>query len=294
MRNKSIKYFIGIFIGLMLVIPLQAQAISTSTVLDWLYANIIFVIGAITALAAGIAILYLNNKLVELQKIRLLKEQGLELAEEATPVNKESWWNRFNRQAWDLVPMEKERDILLDHNYDGIKELDNVLPPWWVAMFYITIAFSVVYLAYYHVWDNPGSAEEYVMEMEQAQKSVNQYLAAKGTLVNESNVEMVEDEMALSLGETLFKTNCTPCHGQLGEGNSIGPNLTDKYWVHGGSIKDVFRTIKNGVPEKGMIAWKTQLAPADIQKVASFILSLQGTNPPNAKEPQGELYEEKG
>ncbi len=295
MRNKSIRQFVGIFALLLLVIPLQAQAVESATssrILDWLFDNIIFIMGAITALAASISVLYLNNKLLEIQKIRLLKEHGLEVMEEVKLLDKEPWWNRFNRKAWDLVPMEKERDILLDHNYDGIKELDNVLPPWWVAMFYITIAFAVVYLGYYHVWDKgSGSAEEYAIEMEQAQKAVDQYLAAKGNLVNESNVVMVEDEMALSLGETLFRTNCTPCHGQLGEGNSIGPNLTDKYWVHGGGIKDIFKVIKNGIPEKGMIAWKSQLAPADIQKVASFILSLQGTNPPNAKDPQGELYE---
>jgi cytochrome c oxidase cbb3-type subunit 3 len=108
--------------------------------------------------------------------------------------------------------------------------------------------------------------------------------------VNESNVEMLIDESELALGETIFTTKCTPCHGMAGEGNSIGPNLTDEYWLNGGGIKNVFKTIKYGVPEKGMISWKSQLRASDMHRVASYILSLQGTNPPNAKEPQGEIW----
>ena len=80
-----------------------------------------------------------------------------------------------------------------------------------------------------------------------------------------------------------------PCHGQKGEG-LVGPNFADEYWIHGGGIKNVFKVIKYGVPDKGMIAWQAQLKPADMQKVGSYILTLQGTNPPNPKAPQGTIW----
>jgi cytochrome c oxidase cbb3-type subunit 3 len=127
--------------------------------------------------------------------------------------------------------------------------------------------------------------------MEEAEEAIQAYLAKQADTVDETNVEMLADENEIALGESLYKANCAACHGQLGEGG-VGPNLTDDYWIHGGSIKDVFKTIKYGVPEKGMISWKSQLRPTDMHKVSSFIMTLKGTNPPNAKEPQGEIYNE--
>jgi cytochrome c oxidase cbb3-type subunit 3 len=266
-------------------------AASKDGVMEWMLHNMVFVMGAIVVVGAFMALMYLNNMLLKIQKIRLLQEHGMEVLEEVKLLDEEPWWSRFNKKAWDLVPIEKERDILLDHNYDGIKELDNVLPPWWVAMFYITIIYGVGYFGYYHFTDNGlSSAEEYEIEMQEAEEAVERYLATKADLVNESNVEMLIDESELALGETIFTTKCTPCHGMAGEGNSIGPNLTDEYWLNGGGIKNVFKTIKYGVPEKGMISWKSQLRASDMHRVASYILSLQGTNPPNAKEPQGEIW----
>lgn len=252
--------------------------------------TLVWVIGAAIAMTFG-ALIYVVNLLMDAQKLRLLQEHGVEVMEKAGLVKKESWWQRANKQAWKLIPVEKEKDILFDHEYDGIRELDNSLPPWWVAMFYITIVFAVAYLGYFHFSGyGVDQATEYAMEMERAEEAVQAHLAKQADRVDENNVTALEDPKDIALGETIFTTYCSACHGQLGEGG-VGPNLTDEYWVNGGGITDVFRTIKYGVPEKGMIAWNTQLRPAEIQKVASFIMTLAGTNPPNPKEPQGEKYE---
>jgi len=252
--------------------------------------TLVWVIGAVIAMTFG-ALIYVVNLLMDAQKLRLLQEHGVEVLEKAGLVKKESWWQRANKQAWKLIPVEKEKDILFDHEYDGIRELDNSLPPWWVAMFYITIVFAVAYLGYFHISGyGVDQATEYAMEMERAEEAVQAHLAKQADHVDENSVIALEDPKDIALGETIFTTYCSACHGQLGEGG-VGPNLTDEYWVNGGGITDIFKTIKYGVPEKGMIAWNTQLRPAEIQKVASFIMTLVGTNPPNPKEPQGEKYE---
>ena len=179
----------------------------------------------------------------------------------------------------------------MHHDYDGIRELDNVLPPWWVAMFWICVIYGFGYIGYYHVWDiGQTQLEEYETNVAYAEQQVAAFLARQGDQVDENNVAIIADEDKLSLGEAVYLGNCAACHGQKGEGG-IGPNMTDKYWIHGGSVVDIFKTIKYGVPAKGMIAWKSQLRPSDIQNVASYILTMQGTNPPNGKEPQGEIFE---
>lgn len=296
MKNKQVKYILTLLPMLFLSLVAWANedtggATQQEGVMEWMLHNIVFIVAAIVILGAFIALIYVNNMLLQIQKVRLLQEHGIEAMEEVKLLDKESWWQRFTKSAWEAVPVEKEEDILFDHEYDGIRELDNVLPPWWVALFYITIFFGIGYLGYYHFSDaGMSSAEQYEMEMKEAQEAVEQYLASKADLVNESNVTALTDESELALGQSIFTTKCTPCHGQNGEGNAIGPNLTDEYWLHGGGIKNIFKTIKNGVPEKGMIAWGQQLRAVDIQRVASYVWSLQGTNPPNAKEPQGELW----
>ncbi|MDF9795997.1 cytochrome c oxidase cbb3-type subunit 3 [Catalinimonas alkaloidigena] len=200
-------------------------------------------------------------------------------------------WERILTRWNDAVPVEREEEIMTDHEYDGIVELDNNLPPWWKAMFYITIIFGVAYLLHYHVFDTGDlQGAEYEKEMVEAKAQVEAYIATAGANVDESNVTFVEAEERLANGQTLFIQMCAPCHGQAGEGG-VGPNLTDKYWIHGGSISDIFRTIKYGVPAKGMIPWESQLSPTQMQDISSFIITLEGSNPPNPKEPQGELYE---
>lgn len=188
---------------------------------------------------------------------------------------------------------EEERDLLMHHEYDGIRELDNVLPPWWVWLFYGTIAWGVLYLVNMHVtqsWND--SHEEYIAEMEQAKADVAAFVARAGAAVDENTVTVTTDAGALAGAKETFVTYCAACHGADGAGaeTSVGPNLTDAYWLHGGGIKEVFKTIKYGVPEKGMISWKSQLKPNEIQAIASYILSLQGTGGPTQKAPQGDLW----
>ncbi len=183
--------------------------------------------------------------------------------------------------------VKKVKDELLDHDFDGIQELDNELPPWWLPMFYVTLVWSVAYLIYYHVLGiGPSSLEEYQAEMARAAQMYRQPAPQTPAA---TVLEPRMDEASLREGKAIYDKNCIPCHGKLGEG-LIGPNLTDDYWIHGGRFEDVVRTITNGVPAKGMIAWKTVLKPEDIVKVASYVESLRGTNPPNAKAPEGEKY----
>jgi len=195
----------------------------------------------------------------------------------------------------DAVPIEQEAEIMLDHDYDGIKELDNNLPPWWKIMFYISILFAPIYIIYYHGGAGELSADEYKTEMRLAAIEKEEYMKLQAENVDERTAELQTDPSKLALGETIYMENCMACHGVEGQGMAgLGPNFTDQYWIHGGGIKNVFSVIKYGIPQKGMIAWEAQLSPAQIQDVASYILSLQGTSPENAREPQGEIWQEEG
>jgi cytochrome c oxidase cbb3-type subunit III len=159
-----------------------------------------------------------------------------------------------------------------------------------VALFYGSIVYGIFYIGYQHFSKYGQSSEEaYLEEMAVARASIEAQLAGKGDVIDENTVVALTDEQSLADGQFIYQVNCVVCHLESGAG-LVGPNLTDEYWIHGGGIKDIFRTIKYGVPEKGMIAWSTQLRPADMQKVASYILTMQGTNPPNAKAPEGEKY----
>lgn len=243
-----------------------------------------------------IAILVLIVSIVVLQVLRsLVSKEEAARAEAAGVVVEEkeekSFWKRFLTKANDAVPVEEEEEIMLDHNYDGIRELDNHLPPWWKWLFYGTIAFAFVYLIVYHVTDSlPLQEEEYRMQIAEAEAQQAERLASQPEqTIDESSVVLVEDAGALASGKQVYDNNCSQCHRTDG-GGSIGPNLTDEYWIHGGSIQDVFRTIKVGVPAKGMISWEPLLSPEQMQNVASYVLSMQGTNPDNPKAPQGEPY----
>ena len=201
-----------------------------------------------------------------------------------------SWAEGILKKLTDVVPLEDEKDVLTDHDYDGIQELDNNLPPWWKWMFYLCIGWAVVYFTYYHVLDMGELQEEaYITEVEEAKAEVAAYLKSRSLDVDEYSVKLDMDPGRLASGKAIFIGLCMPCHGANGEGG-VGPNMTDDYWVHGGDIKSIFSTIKYGVPTKGMISWKEQLSPVEMQNVSSFIMSLRGTNPPNQKEAQGELY----
>ena len=202
-----------------------------------------------------------------------------------------SFLTKIKDKMMGAVPVEQEDEILLEDDYDGIKELDNRVPPWFNLLFLITIIFAIYYLLDYHVFKTGKlQAQEYKEEM-QAAAIQRADLMKSGAFVNENTVTRLRDEASLNAGKDIFKTNCVPCHGP-DAGGVIGPNLTDDYWIHGGGIKNIFHTIKYGVPAKGMISWQTQLNPKQMQDVASFIMSLHGSNPANPKPPQGTLYVE--
>lgn len=186
-----------------------------------------------------------------------------------------------------LKPMSEEQTLILEGEYDGIKELDNPTPAWFMYLFYITIAFAVCYLLIYHVFNAaPLQYQEYKNEMVVAAKEKAAYLAKAGNMVDENTVKLTADPAVLSSGRAIFSQRCAPCHGDKGQG-VVGPNLTDDYWLHGNKINDLFKTIKYGVASKGMPTWETQLSPKQISDVANYVKTLHGTNPPNPKEPQG-------
>jgi cytochrome c oxidase cbb3-type subunit 3 len=208
----------------------------------------------------------------------------------------DSWiirtWNNLDKKfLTKAVPLEQEADMMLDHDYDGIKELDNALPPWWKYGFIITIFIAVLYLLKYEIWHNgPNPTEEYNTEMTTAKDEVDAYLASMKNNVDEKTVTMA-DAAGIAAGQVSFAKTCVPCHGTKGEGG-VGPNLTDDYWIHGGNVADLFKTIKYGYPDKGMQSWQATYSPIQIQELASYIKTLRGTNPPNGKAPQGDLFKE--
>ncbi len=203
----------------------------------------------------------------------------------------ESKWTyaAIMRRMTKAIPLDREAEVATDHNYDGIIELDNSLPPWWVYMFYGTIIFSITYMIYFNYFDGPTQKMEYDTEVAQALVSKNEFLKKAAALVDETSVVILTDAASLVKGKSSYITKCATCHGQYGEG-LVGPNLTDAYWIHGGGIKDVFKTIKYGWPEKGMISWESQITPMEMQQISSYIITLKGTKPANPKAPQGIIY----
>ncbi len=225
--------------------------------------------------------------ILQVMRLLLLKETAkATVAAEA----KESLWVRINKRfiAGDMVPVEQEQALVIDHTYDGIQELNNSMPPWLKYTFSGTILFAAIYLInFFTLGLVQTSEQEYIAEMEVAKQNIAQHQKLAAASIDENTAKLINDATALQNAKTLFDQNCKACHGGAGEGG-VGPNLTDEYWIHGGDIKNVFKSIKYGIPQKGMIAWQQKLKPDEIQNVASYILTLQGTNPPNAKEPQGE------
>ncbi len=198
------------------------------------------------------------------------------------------WWDKLNS----FRPITEDSKIDLGHNYDGIRELDNKLPPWWLYGFFLTILFAGVYLWRYHVAETaPLSLEELQITLRQGEEQTNAYLAKAANNVDENTVVLLTEQPALESGQKIFQQICSACHGKEGQGG-VGPNLTDDYWISGGGIKQIFKTIKYGVVEKGMKSWKDDYSAIQIAQLTSYIKTLKGTKPPNSKEPQGDLYKE--
>jgi cytochrome c oxidase cbb3-type subunit 3 len=201
-----------------------------------------------------------------------------------------SWIDRWIDRYNSSVPLEREQDVLLNHDYDGIRELDNSLPPRWLYGFYFTIIFSLVYMVNFHAGGNEkSSSEEYAEEVKIAAQQQLSKIDPNAATIDENTVQYKTDEASLVAGKKIYAANCETCHGTKGEGLA-GPNLTDAYWIHGGGgIKNIFKTIYNGVPGKAMVKWAGILRPSEIENVASYVWSQQ-SNPVKGREPEGEIY----
>jgi cytochrome c oxidase cbb3-type subunit 3 len=218
------------------------------------------------------------------EKVRVQKE--LDLAQKL----KDSRPSIFTRLLG-LKPIEEESSLIMEHEFDGIAELNNPTPAWFMVLFYGSIIIAILYMLNYEVLGfGPSQEQEYATELEQAVVDKEAFLSKPGNAknaINESNIVQSKDAAVIHEGAALFQTRCTPCHGEHAEG-IVGPNLTDAYWLHGGKVGEVFKTIKYGVPEKGMIAWEKSLSATQIANLTNYILSLQGSKPANPKAPQGD------
>jgi cytochrome c oxidase cbb3-type subunit 3 len=202
----------------------------------------------------------------------------------------DSYFAKLYKKLIAAHPIEEEEDIILDHDYDGIKELDNNLPPWWVYLFYATIFFAVFYLAKYEVFGGDNSSVEYEKEIAQAKLDIEEYKKANPNLVDISSVVLLTEASDLEAGKAIFTQNCAVCHKDDG-GGGIGPNLTDENWILGGGIKNVFKTVYEGGRDgKGMISWKQDLNTLEIAQVSSYVLGFQGTTPAVPKAAEGDVW----
>jgi cytochrome c oxidase cbb3-type subunit 3 len=211
-------------------------------------------------------------------------------AKKNAPSKLMQWIKKSYSKSLGQKPIEEEHVIILDHNYDGIKELDNDLPPWWLYGFYASIIFAAVYLVKYHVFNGDTQFDELEADIAQAKIDIEEYKKTAKDLVDFNTVTMLTDAGDIKAGKTIFETNCVACHKADG-GGGIGPNLTDRNWILGGGIKNVFKTISEGGRDgKGMIAWKQSLKPAEMAQVASYVLKFQGTTPAEPKAAEGDIW----
>ena len=223
---------------------------------------------------------------------QLLTEEQKSKLNEANDLSfKDSeWYQKIMKRLTKTEPLESEGQLLLDHDYDGIKELDNNLPPWWVYLFYASIVFGIVYMVRFEVLGADNQEMELKKEVAQAKIDVAEYMKTAPDMMDEKTVTLLTDPADLATGKEIFTTNCAACH-RADAGGQIGPNLTDEQWILGGGIENIFHTLVNGGRDgKGMIAWKGTLKPKEMQKVASYIISLKGSNPADSKAPEGEIW----
>jgi cytochrome c oxidase cbb3-type subunit 3 len=262
-----------------------------SSIMDILLENIVVFLAGLIILFALLVMYRTLMVVLEHEKQKAYEEAGIEIQDPSTVERGPSLYSQLMDKLTAAVPVSREKEVDLGHDFDGIRELDNRLPPWWLGLFYGSILFAFVYIYYYHFSGNEWSSRgEYEEEVAAAERAARIYRMQQADVVDEENVQFLTDELALEQGEVVFQSNCATCHGEKGEGG-VGPNLTDPYWLHGGTINDVFSVIKYGVPEKGMVSWQAQIRPSAMEKVASFIMTLQGTEPPGGKEREGEYHD---
>jgi len=228
---------------------------------------------------------------IENVMFQTLSEEGKERYMASTAKRWEwTWGKELYNKLLGSKPMEAETEIILDHNYDGIRELDNKLPPWWVYMFYATIIFGVVYMARFHVFGDYDQDTEYLTELSIAQAEIEEYRKTAKDMVDVNTVELLTGASDVSAGKAIFEASCVACHMADG-GGGIGPNLTDANWILGGGIKNVFNTISEGGRDgKGMVAWKQSLKPLEMAQVSSYVLAFQGMTAANPKVAEGDIW----
>jgi cytochrome c oxidase cbb3-type subunit 3 len=288
-KKSVIRHAAAIFVGLMLLSPAifgqqTGTPVETAATIGGLSSSAFYVMVSFIFLELLVILVLLINVRILLRSQKAAA--GVAIPEDiVSRKQKISWWSRFNK----FKPIEQEQDLDLGHDYDGIRELNNRLPPWWLYGFYITIVFAAIYLWRYHVSHTaPLSKEEYDIAVQRADEKTKEFLKQKGDVVDENTVTMLGG-VDITEGKRIFQISCIACHSEGGAG-SVGPNLTDDYWIHGGDIKSVFKTIKYGI--NAMPTWQNAYSNKQIAQLSSYVKSLQGTNPPNAKAPQGELYKE--
>lgn len=272
------KIFLATIILFISNISMAAEAVTFDYGdFDTLYLKVMGVIISILILVI-VGLLY-----VTLLALRRINNPELAKAdEERTTVEK----------LFSLHSLKDEKKLLLDESFDGIVELDNPTPPWFNFMFYTTILFAIAYGFWYHYSTNNGKLQlaEYEQELTDAEVAKTAYLKKVGNSIDESNVKLITDANQLHEGQEIYTAKCVVCHGIAGEGK-VGPNLTDEYWIHGGELSNIFKTIKYGVTGKGMIAWEKNLNGLQMAQLVSYIKSIGGTNPPGALAPQGNKME---
>ncbi|AXT62308.1 cytochrome C oxidase subunit III [Aquimarina sp. AD10] len=289
MRSTSsylrVLAFLGIaYILIELSVESPEQSAFLTQPLTWIALGLVLLF----SVAIEICVAALNNVLF--QSLKPEEQERYLLAQKKKKENQFRWFKATYLRLLDSKPVEEEGEIILDHNYDGIQELDNNLPPWWVYSFYATIIFGVIYLIRFHAFNDYTQAEEYETEVAEAKLAIEEYKKTAKDLVDINTVTVLTEASDISAGKSIFSANCAACHKADG-GGGIGPNLTDQYWILGGGIKNIFRTVSEGGRDgKGMVAWKQTLKPAEMAQVASYILTLQGSTPLDPKEAQGELW----
>ena len=273
-KKMKIKIFLASLILLLSNRSMAAAATFNYGDFDTLYIKVMSVIIFILILIV-VGLLYLT--LVAMKKIN--KPESAQ-EEERTTVEK----------LFSLHSLKHEKELMLDESFDGIVELDNPTPPWFNFMFYTTIVIAIIYGLWYHAGSGKLQTAEYEDQLAEAEVAKTAYLKKVGNAIDESNVKVIADANQLTEGKTLFTAKCAVCHRPDAGGN-VGPNLTDEFWLHGGLVSDIFKTIKYGVTGKGMISWEKSLNGLQMAELASYILTLQGSNPVAPKAPQGTKME---